>query len=301
MKQHQLSAIFPAMPDDEYESLKAHISAHGQQSAIATFDGQVLDGWHRYRACEELGLEPKLREMPKATDALAFVLGQNLNRRHLDSSQRAILAGKIANMNHGGDRKTEPKNQGASLPLDPQISVVDAAKKLNVSPRSVKDARVVLEDKKQAAKVMAGEKTVSAAAKEIRAKKEAAKEVHRDATGYAIPEKILPLWNRRGEVKDVLDAISHARSVLRKVMERIKDDDADPLYAPANVSGAYGDLNDAWTKIGMAMPYAVCPSCQGRAPDACKVCKGRAFISRHTFEHAFPPELIAIREKSCVK
>jgi DnaJ-class molecular chaperone len=81
----------------------------------------------------------------------------------------------------------------------------------------------------------------------------------------------------------------------------MREGEEDILYAPANVSGAAAKLNDVWTTISMAMPYAVCPICQGRTPDSCKSCKGRGLISKHTFEHAFPAELIAVREKSCAK
>lgn len=301
LTQHPLSAIFPPMSADEYDSLKSHISAHGQQSAIATLGGQVLDGWHRYRACSELGIEPKVREIPASTDALAFVIGQNLDRRHLDDSQRAMVAAKIANYQHGGDRKSEAKKQAASLPLDPSATVTKAAKMLNVSPRSVTDAKVVLTDKKEAAKVIAGDKTVSAAAKEIRAKK-AEKEIQRDSTGYAIPDTRLELWARRGEVRELLSAISSARAALQRVMKAELDSgQADPLFSGANVNGAYGHLCNAWTMVSMALPYAVCPTCQGRASDSCKVCNGRGLIPKHTFENAFPPDLIAIREKSCIK
>ncbi len=44
----------------------------------------------------------------------------------------------MANMERGGDRKS---NQSANLPFE--ISITEAAEKLNVSPRSVKSAKAV--------------------------------------------------------------------------------------------------------------------------------------------------------------
>jgi hypothetical protein len=56
---------------------------------------------------------------------------------------RAMVAAKIANLDHGGDRKTD---QGANLPLEPApapLPVARAAEMLNVSSRSVGNARAV--------------------------------------------------------------------------------------------------------------------------------------------------------------
>jgi hypothetical protein len=50
-----------------------------------------------------------------------------------------MVAGKLANQKHGGDRKSE--NQVANLPLD--SSLTEAAKLLNVSKRSVRTAKKV--------------------------------------------------------------------------------------------------------------------------------------------------------------
>jgi hypothetical protein len=74
-----------------------------------------------------------------------------LKRRHLTESQRAMVAASLANMPHGGDRKSA--NQAANLPLDrthvaehTQIcgtSQSDAAELLNVSERTVANAAKV--------------------------------------------------------------------------------------------------------------------------------------------------------------
>jgi hypothetical protein len=55
------------------------------------YQGQVLDGRHRYRACLELGIEPRSREY-SGTDPLGLVVAVNLQRRHLTKSQRAVVA-----------------------------------------------------------------------------------------------------------------------------------------------------------------------------------------------------------------
>ena len=88
MKQHPLSMVFPSMAEDELDSMAADIKANGQKEAVIVFDGMVLDGWHRYRACEKAGVKC-VTIKHDGSDPVAFVLSRNLHRRHLTASQRA--------------------------------------------------------------------------------------------------------------------------------------------------------------------------------------------------------------------
>jgi hypothetical protein len=64
----------------------------------------VLDGRNRQRACNETGVAPRYRDLTdKDGHPLRFVIAKNLSRRHLDESQRAMMAAKVATMPHGGD------------------------------------------------------------------------------------------------------------------------------------------------------------------------------------------------------
>ena len=48
-------------------------------------------------------------------EALAYVLSKNLKRRHLDESQRAMVAARLGRVRHGGDR-SKPSIEG--LPVE---------------------------------------------------------------------------------------------------------------------------------------------------------------------------------------
>ena len=86
--QHPLSAAFPAMQDDEYQSLKDSIVEIGVQNAITLYEGMVLDGWHRFNAANEAGMACPAVELGDI-DPRDFVLAQNKARRNLTRSQRA--------------------------------------------------------------------------------------------------------------------------------------------------------------------------------------------------------------------
>lgn len=140
--------------------------ANGLRLPIVLHDGAVLDGWHRQRVCVQTGSPARYEAFTgDDTSARRFVVSANLIRRHLDTSQRAMIAALFAQMPHGGDRKGNQERKSA---LD--LSVDEAAELLNVRKDVVKDARVVLASASPEviAKVQAGELSVSKAAKETR-------------------------------------------------------------------------------------------------------------------------------------
>lgn len=70
-----------------------------------------------------------------------FVLGKNLHRRHLNTSQRTLVAAKLANLQNGSNQHKAKEGTQNCAPM----SVEDAAKVLNVSPRSVTSGKQVLD------------------------------------------------------------------------------------------------------------------------------------------------------------
>jgi ParB-like chromosome segregation protein Spo0J len=136
---HPLLTIFPEMDQSAFAEFVADIKEHGIHEAVWTYKGQLLDGRNRWLACQELGIECPQREyMGKESELLAFVLSANLQRRHLDSSQRAMIAAKIANMRQGERTDLQPS------PNLEKVSIDAAAKLLNVATGSVGSARKVI-------------------------------------------------------------------------------------------------------------------------------------------------------------
>ena len=93
---HELALIFPRMKDEEFSALKESIKENGLRDAISLFEGQVLDGRHRYLACKEVGVKPRFTNLPLDTDIVAYVVDKNENRRQLSSHQRTLLGGRLA-------------------------------------------------------------------------------------------------------------------------------------------------------------------------------------------------------------
>ena len=87
-KQHALSRAFPAMLSEELAALSADIAVHGQREPGILFEGELIDGWHRQRACIMANVDFVAVEYT-GTDPVALVMSRNAFRRHLTASQRA--------------------------------------------------------------------------------------------------------------------------------------------------------------------------------------------------------------------
>jgi hypothetical protein len=63
---HAATSLFPPLGDDEFAALVEDIREYGQRVPIVLVDGVLVDGRHRLRACEQLGIEPKVRHLTLA-------------------------------------------------------------------------------------------------------------------------------------------------------------------------------------------------------------------------------------------
>lgn len=138
--QHPLSSCFPSMPPDEFQVLLDSISVIGLQNPITIFDGQVIDGWHRYRACRELGVECLMEELVDM-DPRDFVLAQNKARRHITASQLAIATAAV----YQHQWSSRGANQHTSIRLEggPSKTNSDIAAVAGVAVRSIERAKAV--------------------------------------------------------------------------------------------------------------------------------------------------------------
>jgi hypothetical protein len=78
--------------------------------------------------------------------AIGFVASMNLRRRHMDESQRAMVAARLANMPRGGVRQGQNTTASQTANLQSEITQTEAAALLSVSPRSVATAAKVDRD-----------------------------------------------------------------------------------------------------------------------------------------------------------
>jgi len=142
VKPHPAAELFPMMSPLELSVLARSIAEEGLQHPIVTFKGAILDGRNRLAACEMRGVSPRFVEWAGDGSPVAYVLATNLHRRHLDESQRGIIAGKAAKMFVAEARR---RQISGVRQVDRWQSRDQAANLLNVSPRTVSHGKRVVD------------------------------------------------------------------------------------------------------------------------------------------------------------
>tara|TARA_Y100000296_G_scaffold53313_1_gene61067 strand:+ start:265 stop:1269 length:1005 start_codon:yes stop_codon:yes gene_type:complete len=156
------------MGEEELGELADDIMLNGLHQPIVLYQGQILDGRNRYQACELAGIESDCTEY-EGDDPLGYVLSLNLHRRHLTASQRAALAAEIANMTQADAGKAHGRGQDSSGKIAEAISQPEAAEKLDVSERYVREAKKIQEESPEHFdKVKSGELSLQQAKRELR-------------------------------------------------------------------------------------------------------------------------------------
>lgn len=138
---HPLCAMSPDMSDDQYREFKADIETNGQREAVKLWNGSIIDGRHRDRACRELGREPITASIEIDEDALpAYVLSLNAMRSHLSVSQRAMYAANLTahlkrgwNLNQHADVQIRTSTEGAADAVGVSRGMVWKAKRIQQS------------------------------------------------------------------------------------------------------------------------------------------------------------------------
>ena len=132
LETHSLSSIVPEMTPDDFGRLKDSISQRGflAEHPIVLFEGRILDGGHRYRASQELGITPAFREFSGSeAQARAFILASNADRRHLTKSQVAQVF----------------VNANALAPEKNRLTTKQIAAQSGATEKSVRDAQKLRE------------------------------------------------------------------------------------------------------------------------------------------------------------
>jgi hypothetical protein len=110
--------LLPPLSDDEYENLKDSIREKGVLVPVI-FDerGNVIDGHHRLRICQELGIteypiitRENLSEQEKRSEARLL----NIHRRHLSQQQRRDLIAQELQENPNRSNNAIAKRLGVS-------------------------------------------------------------------------------------------------------------------------------------------------------------------------------------------
>jgi len=87
---HEYADYFPMMDDDEFAELVDDVRENGLLEPIVLFEGKILDGRNRYRACIESDVEPCYTTY-SGDSPVSYIVSKNIHRRHLNKTQQATI------------------------------------------------------------------------------------------------------------------------------------------------------------------------------------------------------------------
>lgn len=115
LQAHPLADAFPLMDGPAFEELKDRIGKNGLIHPITTYEGKILDGRNRKRACQDLGIG-----CPEKTytgdDPAGYVWDENTARRHLTASQIAMAAQAMETLGWGSNQFRARTTDGGEAP-----------------------------------------------------------------------------------------------------------------------------------------------------------------------------------------
>ena len=92
-ERHYFSSCWPDITGEDYEHLKDSIHLSGLRDAITLYEGQILDGWNRYRACNDMEMPAHYVEFEGTPDEAEQFVQDKHNRRSLTLTQRLTCIG----------------------------------------------------------------------------------------------------------------------------------------------------------------------------------------------------------------
>lgn len=254
---HPLSAAWPDMAREDFDALVLSIGEHGLREPITLLDGQVLDGWHRYQACESLGIEGATVEFVGAVEEAEALVNDRHTRRSITPGQRAAAALAMFNWRTGAGRPKEFRNV-TELPAS------KIAEKAGISQSTVEKTKQAIKADPQALeKIRKGEATATSIIKEHKpAKQEESPEPvaptddPRDKEIAVLREQLSELTsNLDSAVKDIesMARVFEANDQLAAALAEAKRYREQARIADERIRGLMGEKNTALSQAKMWM------------------------------------------------
>lgn len=290
-EQHEFGKIIPKMLSKQYADLQESIEKQGVLVPITLYDGKVLEGWNRYSIVQDIieaggklpGTVPYTTFKGNEVEALEYVMGTNLNRRHITEDKRAAL---VLNFRKKLEKLAPEKSEDE---IDEAT-----AKHTETSKRTVQRVKAV--DKKASPEVKEalekGEITPATAEKLTKAdpakvakalekakkEKKATKATVAEATGVKdlagrkVPKHLLAEFEGG-------DEIEQAHAELKSAMKRLNKQ--KDTYPQCFTQAIVKNLESVMAVLDSEKAAWVCKACSGEGETTdgkqCNVCKGKGY------------------------
>lgn len=140
MKRHKFN-IFPEAKAEDYDRLKQDIEANGYDSSqpIILYQGDILDGWNRQKACNELKAKPTYETFQGSDEeAIRYMMRTN-KRRNLNSGQWACIAVEAEDLIEAIRREVEKQRRVKQAETQEKTRKEKKAMVQKIVPQTSKD------------------------------------------------------------------------------------------------------------------------------------------------------------------
>jgi len=254
----------------------------------------LADGFHRLHAhfsAKKLTIKVKYIKGTR-DDAMWHAAGANkahgLRRTNADKRKAVAMAIRTKpNLSDAAIAEHVGVHRNTVLEIRHELEHQDWLEKSNQPAQNVQ-----VQKKQPAQNVQVERKRIGVDGKERKIQPVSAKGEERghkpveDKLGNVIPDHITGLFDRGGEVRDIIRMID-------EVMLRLKKADDDALYAECDVQMIKNMLDQICSMLKATIPYALCPWCKGvmHIQRSCKGCNRRGLIGKFRYDATVPEEL----------
>jgi|GEM_PF-6099543 len=307
---HEASSVFPSVKVEEERQFRESLREQGQLQPIILYSERVsddpsawsiVDGKNRYRILKELGVAPRFKLL---TDLEGLSLEQfaalaNLDRRHLNESQRAlfvlryepeIAAEAQKRMKVGKQPSGNVARGSTSLILSRKASVSEGtlkkAQRLRSSQHEVL-VRAVFDGwlKLETAMRLLNSKLSAREIQELCQGEPA--DCRKRIQKTLAPKKKKACKQKISVTTKVRKRYPSAVALLKQVngLENIRDQLADfersfaGLPVPDQADCVTENIASAIEVLSSICPVATCDVCDGFESNACRNCNGRGWLS----------------------
>ncbi len=132
---HPACLLFPQLGPQELQELADDIKTHGLRHAIVLHEGKVLDGRNRLAACKIAGVKPRYVQWKGIGSPTEWVISENLIRRHLTSSQRAVVAHDLLPLLEKEAKARQRLSQGRGIKVAKKLDTLKNGAATKVAAR----------------------------------------------------------------------------------------------------------------------------------------------------------------------
>lgn len=257
------------MTEEEFAAIADDIKANGLVEPIILLDDKILDGIHRLKACLQSGVLPRYQKWEgEGGTPIQYVWSRNWTRRHLTSSQRAVISLSAekafsAESARGRPRKAE---KDGTIAIISGTARDRAAEVVGVSSRYIQDAKLLkntspalLEEVRLGRMTLPAAKRQAAKATEKPNKENPTHRVRVEVTGISLQSEKLPKAEATRFFNDLSKRLSTDKDISVHLVGKVEKEGKA-------TSNMYADT-DSWNPFkGCKFDCAYCkPSFQAQA------------------------------------